>query len=48
MALLGFLLIGATGVAAAEPTYLAEMPTPEQVIAKVTGQDAFDTFARHV
>jgi hypothetical protein len=46
MALFGFLLIGATGVAAAEPTYLAEIPTPEQVIAKVTGQDAFDTSAR--
>lgn len=48
LALFGFLLILATPVHAAELAYLAEMPTPEQVIAKTTGRDPFDTSARQV
>lgn len=39
-------LVLASPVVAAEPDYLAEMPTSPEVIEKITGQDAFDTAAR--
>ena len=41
----GALLLAAP-VLAAEPAYLAEMPTVEQVVAKIQGSDPFDTAAR--
>jgi hypothetical protein len=36
----------AAPVLAADPAYLAEMPTADQVVAKIQGSDPFDTAAR--
>jgi hypothetical protein len=44
--ILGIMLLLAGPVQAAEPAYLAAMPSPAQVAAKTTGTDAFDTSAR--
>lgn len=46
LSLIACLAIAAGAVRAAEPAYLAEMPTPAEVVEQVKGSDAFDTAAR--